>query len=177
MSARRVKIAPSILSADFSRLASEILAVEAAGVELLHVPYKSNPLAVNDLLGGQIDMMITDMATGLPQVKGGKARALGVSTAKRSPLEPNVPTISEAGLKGYDMGFWFAAYAPAGTPAAVVTRLNAILIEASKGPARPTTGSTNRGAIAGPMIVPSPNDDDSADSAATRPLRRVLEAR
>jgi len=90
---------------------------------------------VNDLLGGQIDMMITDMATGLPQVKGGKARALGVSTAKRSPLEPDVPTISEAALKGYDMGFWFAAYVPAGTPAAVVNRLNALLIEASKGPA------------------------------------------
>jgi tripartite-type tricarboxylate transporter receptor subunit TctC len=57
-------------------------------------------------------MMITDMATGLPQVKGGKVRALGVSTAKRSPLSPELPTISEAGLKGYEMSFWFAAYVP-----------------------------------------------------------------
>jgi len=99
------------------------------------VPYKSNPLAINDLLGGQIQMMITDMATGLPQVKGGKVRALGVSTQKRSPLAPEVPTISEAGLKDYDMGFWFAAYVPANTPPAIVSRLNALLIEASKGPA------------------------------------------
>ena len=66
-----------------------------AGVQLLHVPYKSNPLAVNDLLGGQIDMMITDMATGLPQVKGGKVRPLGVSTTKRSPLAPDSPRVHE----------------------------------------------------------------------------------
>ena len=90
------------------------------GIDLLHVPYKSNPLAINDLLGGQIDMMITDMATGLPQVKGGKVRALGVSTPKRSPLTPELPTISEAGVKGYDMSFWFAAYVPANTPPAIV---------------------------------------------------------
>ena len=117
-----------------SRVAGELFQ-QMAGVDLLHVPYKSNPLAINDLLGGQIQMMITDMATGLPQVKGGKVRALGVSTQKRSPLAPELPTISEAGVPGYDMGFWFAAYVPANTPAAVVARLNAILIEATKGPA------------------------------------------
>ncbi|HEY8245138.1 MAG: Bug family tripartite tricarboxylate transporter substrate binding protein [Vicinamibacteria bacterium] len=117
-----------------SRVAGELFQ-QMAGVDLLHVPYKSNPLAINDLLGGQIQMMITDMATGLPQVKGGKVRALGVSTQKRSPLAPEVPTINEAGVPGYDMGFWFAAYVPANTPAAVVARLNAILIEAAKGPA------------------------------------------
>ena len=117
-----------------SRIAGELFQ-QMAGIDLLHVPYKSNPLAINDLLGGQIQMMITDMATGLPQVKGGKVRALGVSTQKRSPLAPELPTISEAGVPGYDMGFWFAAYVPANTPAAVVARLNAILIEATKGPA------------------------------------------
>ena len=117
-----------------SRVAGELFQ-QMAGVDLLHVPYKSNPLAINDLLGGQIQMMITDMATGLPQVKGGKVRALGVSTQKRSPLAPEVPTINEAGVPGYDMGFWFAAYVPANTPAPVVARLNAILIEATKGPA------------------------------------------
>ena len=117
-----------------SRVAGEMFQ-QMAGVELLHVPYKSNPLAINDLLGGQISMMITDMATGLPQVKGGKVRALGVSTLKRSPLTPDVPTISEAGLKSYDMGFWFAAYVPANTPPAVVAKLHDLLVEASKGPA------------------------------------------
>ncbi|MCC6193446.1 MAG: tripartite tricarboxylate transporter substrate binding protein [Burkholderiales bacterium] len=117
-----------------SRVAGEMFQ-QLAGVELLHVPYKSNPLAINDLLGGQIDMMITDTATGLPQLKGGKVRALAVSTAKRSPLTPDLPTIAEAGVKGYDMGFWFAAYVPAHTPPAVVNKLHDILVEATKGPA------------------------------------------
>jgi len=115
-----------------SRVAGEMLQ-QMAGIELLHVPYKSNPLAINDLLGGQINMMITDMATGLPQVKGGKVRALAVSTTKRSPLVPEIPTIDEAGVKGYDMGFWFAAYVPANTPAAVVTKLHDVLVQATKG--------------------------------------------
>jgi tripartite-type tricarboxylate transporter receptor subunit TctC len=117
-----------------SRVAGELFQ-QMAGIELLHVPYKSNPLAINDLLGGQINMMITDMATGLPQVKGGKVRALGVSTAKRSPLAPELPTISEAGLNGYEMSFWFAAYVPAGTPPAVVAKLHDVLVEATKGTA------------------------------------------
>ena len=117
-----------------SRVAGEMFQ-QMAGVELLHVPYKSNPLAINDLLGGQINMMITDMATGLPQVKGGKVRPLAVSTLKRSPLTPDVPTIDESGVRGYDMGFWFAAYVPAHTPPAVVNKLHEILVAATKGPA------------------------------------------
>jgi tripartite-type tricarboxylate transporter receptor subunit TctC len=88
-----------------------------AGIQILHVPYKSNPLAINDLLGGQIDMMITDTATGLPQVQGGKVRALGVTDTK-----------------GYSMGYWFAAYVPARTPPAVVKRLNELMVAATKGP-------------------------------------------
>ena len=105
-------------------------------------PYKSNPLAINDLLGGQINMMITDMATGLPQVKGGKVRALGVTSPKRSPLAPEVPTINEAGLKGYEMRFWFAAYVPANTPQPVIDRLHALLTAAAKSPATQNFYST-----------------------------------
>ena len=120
-----------------SRMAGELLQ-QLAGIKLLHVPYKSNPLAVTDLLGGQIDMMITDTATGLPQVKAGKLRALGVSGAQRSPLAPEVPTIAEAGVKGYEMGYWFAAYAPAKTPPAVVKRLNELLVKAAKSEAAKT---------------------------------------
>jgi tripartite-type tricarboxylate transporter receptor subunit TctC len=112
-----------------SRIAGELLQ-QMAGIQLLHVPYKSNPLAITDLLGGQIHMMITDMATGMPQVKAGKLRALGVSSLKRSSLAPDVPTIAEAGVPGYEMGFWFAAYVPAGTPPAVVKRLNELLHKA-----------------------------------------------
>ncbi|MDH6594907.1 tripartite-type tricarboxylate transporter receptor subunit TctC [Variovorax sp. TBS-050B] len=114
-----------------SRMAGELLQ-QMADIRLLHVPYKSNTLAVTDLLGGQIHMMITDAATGLPQVKAGKLRALGVSGAARSPLAPEVPTIAEAGVKGYEMGYWFAAYAPAKTPPAVVKRLNELLVKAAK---------------------------------------------
>jgi tripartite-type tricarboxylate transporter receptor subunit TctC len=115
-----------------SRIAGELFQ-QMAGVQLLHVPYKSNPLAVTDLLGGQIDMMITDNATGLPQVKGGKVRALGMSSLKRSPLAPDVPTIDEAGVKGYEMSYWFAAYVPAKTPPAVVAKLHDLLVAATKG--------------------------------------------
>ena len=113
-----------------SRIAGELLQ-QMAGIDILHVPYKSNPLAITDLLGGQIDMMITDTATGLPQIKGGKLRALGVTASKRSPLAPDIPTISEAGVKGYEMGYWFAAYVPAKTPPAVVARLRELLVNAT----------------------------------------------
>ncbi|MBX3607365.1 MAG: tripartite tricarboxylate transporter substrate binding protein [Piscinibacter sp.] len=114
-----------------SRVAGEMLK-QLAGVDLLHVPYKSNPLAITDLLGGQIDLMITDTSTGVPQARAGKLRALGFSTQTRSPQLPDVPTIEEAGVKGYDMGYWFAAYAPAGTPAPVVAKLNELLVAAVK---------------------------------------------
>jgi tripartite-type tricarboxylate transporter receptor subunit TctC len=114
-----------------SRVAGEMLK-QLSGTNILHVPYKSNPQAITDLLGGQIDFMITDTATGVPQIKGGKLRALGVSTTKRNPLLPDVPTLDEAGVKGYDMGYWFAAYVPAGTPAPVVARLRELLVAGTK---------------------------------------------
>ena len=117
-----------------SRMAGEMLK-QLAGVDILHVPYKSNPLAITDLLGGQINLMITDVSTGVPQIKAGKLRALGYSTPKRSPQLPDVPTIAEAGVKGYDMGYWFAAYAPAHTPAPVVAKLNQLLRTAVGSPA------------------------------------------
>jgi tripartite-type tricarboxylate transporter receptor subunit TctC len=114
-----------------SRVAGEMFK-QLSNTDILHVPYKSNPNAITDLLGGQIDMMITDTATGLPQIKGGKLRALAVSTAHRIALLPDVPTIDEAGVKGYDMGYWFAAYVPAGTPAPIVARLRELLIAGTK---------------------------------------------
>lgn len=117
-----------------SRVAGEMLQ-QLAGVQLLHVPYKSNPQAITDLLGGQIDLMITDTATGLPQIRGGKLRGLAVSINKRMALLPELPTIAEAGVPGYDMGYWFAAYTPAGTPPAVVQRLQELLAKAVQSPA------------------------------------------
>jgi len=117
-----------------SRVAGEMFK-QLSHTDILHIPYKSNPNAITDLLGGQIDMMITDTATGVPQIKGGKLRALGVSTTKRIPLLPEMPTIDEAGVKGYDMGYWFAAYVPAATPAPVVAHLRELLVNAAKSPA------------------------------------------
>ncbi|MGH8623122.1 MAG: Bug family tripartite tricarboxylate transporter substrate binding protein, partial [Burkholderiales bacterium] len=114
-----------------SRVASELFQ-QMAGLKLVHVPYKSNPMAVTDLVGGHIDMMITDVVTGLPQVQAGKVRALGVSSPKRMPNVPELPTIAEAGVKGYELTFWFAAYAPAKTPPAVAARLRELFIGATK---------------------------------------------
>lgn len=112
-----------------SRVAGEMLK-QLANVDILHVPYKSNPLAITDLLGGQINLMITDVSTGVPQIKAGKLRALGYSTQKRSAQLPDVPTIAEAGVKGYDMGYWFAAYAPANVPTVVSAKLHQLLGQA-----------------------------------------------
>lgn len=113
-----------------SRVAGELFQ-QMADVKLLHVPYKSNPLVITDLLGGQIDMMMADMATGLPQVQAGKLRALGVTTSTPAALAPDVPTIDKAGVPGYEMGYWFGAYVPAKTPAAVVSRLHDLLAKAT----------------------------------------------
>lgn len=112
-----------------SRMAGEMLK-QLGGVDILHVPYKSNPLAITDLMGGQIDLMITDVSTGVPQIQAGKLKALGFSTEERNVMLPDVPTIAEAGVKGYSMGYWFAAYAPAGTPAEVTNKLTQLLGDA-----------------------------------------------
>ena len=109
-----------------ARVASELFQ-QMTQTQLTHVPYKANPPAIIDLVGGQIDMMIVDLTTSLPQVKAGKLKALGVSSPKRSPLVPTVPTIAEAGLPGYEMSYWNAVYAPAGTPAPVVQRINELM--------------------------------------------------
>ena len=99
------------------------------GVKMLHVPYKgSGPLTV-DLLGGQIDMSFDTITPVLSHIKAGKLRALAVTTIKRSPTLPDVPTLDESGLKGFDLGTWFGVLAPVATPKDVVTRLNQELRE------------------------------------------------
>jgi len=94
------------------------------GVKLLHVPYKGSGPLTTDLLGGQIDMSFDTITPVLPHVQSGKLRALAVTTAQRSKALPDVPTLAESGLKGFDMGTWFGVLAPAGTPQAVVDKLN-----------------------------------------------------
>ena len=112
-------------SASTSQLVSSEMLAGMAGVQMTNVPYKSGPAAMTDLIGGQVNMFTADFAVMLPQVKGGKVRGLAVTSAKRSPAIPELPTVNEAlGLKDYELIAYFAIFAPAGTPADIVAKLN-----------------------------------------------------
>ena len=102
----------------------------AANVDLTHVPYRGATQAALDVIGGQIPTMFTAVAVVSQQVKSGKLRALAVAGTKRSPLLPDVPTVAEAGVKGYEFSTWSPIIAPAGTPKAVIDRLNASVVKA-----------------------------------------------
>jgi len=109
-------------------LAGELLK-NMAKIDILHVPYKGVGQSISDLVGGQVDMMFTSPPNAVPHVKTGRLKALAVSTAQRSPLLPDVPTIAESGLKGFEIGTWFGLLAPAGTSADIVNRLNAATVK------------------------------------------------
>jgi tripartite-type tricarboxylate transporter receptor subunit TctC len=101
----------------------------SAGVDLQHIPYKGTGPALNDLLGGQVSMSFTDVLTALPYVKTGKLRALGVTTTERSQALPDVPTVAEQGVPGYDVSVFFGIVAPAGTPPDRIAKLNQAFVE------------------------------------------------
>lgn len=105
-------------------LAMEMFA-SMAGIEMTHVPYKGAVPATTDLVGGHVQLMFNGLATPLPHVRSGKLRALAMATGSRSDLLPDLPTVAEAGLPGYQYEQWAGLFAPAGTPAEIVTRLNA----------------------------------------------------
>lgn len=105
-------------------LAGELFRREA-GIDILHVPYKGTTQAMNDLMGGQLAMMFGAMPTLLPQVRAGKLRALAVTSAQRAPVAPDLPTLAEAGLKGFDVSSWYGVMAPAATPRELIARLQA----------------------------------------------------
>ena len=107
-----------------------VLFNEMTGTKLLHVPYKGTGPALNDLLGGQVDMTFTDILTAMPYIKTDKVKALGVATAKRSSAMPDIPTIAEQGVKGYDVSVFFGVVAPKGTPADRVKLLNQAFVQA-----------------------------------------------
>ena len=96
-----------------------------AGAELTHVPYKGSAPAIQDVIGGQVPMSFETVTVALPHIQSGKVRALAVTSAQRSPALPNTPTLQESGVAGFDVASWQALYAPAGTPLAIVQRLNA----------------------------------------------------
>ncbi len=95
-----------------------------AGVDIVHVPFKGSALSVNAMLAGEVQIMLNGTPNGVPLANSGKLRALAVAGARRSPLAPELPTIAESGLPGYEMSGWFGTVAPAGTPAAVIAALN-----------------------------------------------------
>ena len=103
------------------------------GAKVLHVPYKGGAPALNDLLGGQINAMFETSPTALPYVKDGKLRGLAITSAKRSPLLPNLPTVAESGVPGYESVTWIGLVAPAATPKPIIDRLNAELNKALAG--------------------------------------------
>jgi tripartite-type tricarboxylate transporter receptor subunit TctC len=103
-----------------------------AGVNMTHVPYKGGGPSVVALLGGEVTASFATMPSVLPHVKSGKLRGVAVTTSRRSPSAPNLPTVAESGLPGFDMGSWYGLMAPAGTPAAVVSHLNAETIKVLK---------------------------------------------
>jgi tripartite-type tricarboxylate transporter receptor subunit TctC len=105
-----------------------------AGVKITHVPYKGSAPAVTDLLGGHVSLMFDNMPSALPHVKANKIRALAVSTLKRSPVAPEIPTVAESGLPGFEVSVWFAVLAPAATPRPIVDRLNQVLVKALQSP-------------------------------------------
>jgi len=98
-----------------------------AGISMLHVPYKSTPPALEDIMGGRVSMMFADFTTAMPHVKAGTLRALAVTRIKRSSLFPELPTMDESGIKGFNLDAWAGLVAPAGTPPDVVAKLNAAL--------------------------------------------------
>jgi tripartite-type tricarboxylate transporter receptor subunit TctC len=105
-----------------------------AGVKLLHVPYRGTQPALNDVLAGQISIMMPDLTIALGQIRGGRLRAYGVTSAARSPAAPDVPTIAEAGLSGFEAVQWFGLAAPAGTPAQIVNKVHGAITKALEDP-------------------------------------------
>ena len=104
-------------------LTAEVFKMQA-GLDLVHIPYKGTPLAVADLLTGQVSMMFANALSVLPHVKSGRLRAIAVTSTRRSPAAPDLPTVEESGLPGFESGTWFALLAPAGTSREIIARLN-----------------------------------------------------
>ena len=121
-------------SAAANHLATEYFNMMAGGLKMVHIPYKGTGPAVTDLLSGQVQLTISVIASTLPHVQSGKLKALGVTGRKRSPAAPNIPTIDEAGLKGYDFNVWYGVQVPAKTPQAIITKLHDEVVRSVEDP-------------------------------------------
>lgn len=117
-----------------SHLTAELFKI-AAGIDILHVPYKGGGAATADLISGQVSMMLETIPNALPLARGGQMRALGVTTKERSANAPDIPTFAESGLPNFDVGAWTGLFVPAGTPQAIIDRLNAETVRIASDPA------------------------------------------
>jgi tripartite-type tricarboxylate transporter receptor subunit TctC len=131
-----------------SHLAGEMFK-RAAGIDIVHIPYRGGALAVTDLISGQVQMMIDVMPNAYPLAKDGRVRGIAVSTATRFPGAPEYPTIAESGLPGFEASAWDGIFAPAGTPAAIVAKLNGAIYQALTDPEL-VAALRARGAFAAP---------------------------
>lgn len=118
---------------NFQHLLAELFRAET-GIDILHVPYKGSAPALADAVAGQVDMVFDVIPSAAPLIESGKLRGLAVSTARRSAVLPDVPTMDEAGVKGFDASSWYGVVAPAGTPQAIVDRLSAVIAEMARSP-------------------------------------------
>jgi tripartite-type tricarboxylate transporter receptor subunit TctC len=112
-----------------THLTGELLKT-SAGIDIVHVPYKGNAAALLDLMAGRVQMMFSNMLTAMPHVRAGKLRAIGVSSARRSPQAPQLPTVAESGVPGFSSVPWYGALGPAGLPRAIVSKLNSEIARA-----------------------------------------------
>lgn len=117
-----------------SRVAGEMFKAQA-GVDMVNVTYRSNPLGITDVISGVAQVMFVDATTSAPHAREGRVRAIGVTSRERVPMMPDVPTVEEQGFPGYEMLSWNAVYAPAGTPAPIVARMNALINDIMARPA------------------------------------------
>ncbi len=143
-----------------SRVAGEMFKAQA-GIDMVNVTYRSNPLGITDLISGVTQVMFVDATTSAPHAREGRVRAIGVTSRQRVSLLPNVPTVEEQGFPGYEMLSWNAVYAPAGTPAPIVLRMNGLINEIM---ARPTINE--RLSANGMMLRPGTPDDLATFQAA-----------
>ncbi len=154
-----------------SRVAGEMFKAQA-GIDMVNVTYRSNPLGITDVIGGVAQVMFVDATTSAPHAREGRVRAIGVTSRQRVSLLPNVPTVEEQGFPGYEMLSWNAVYAPAGTPAPIVLRMNRLINDIM---ARPTI--KDRLTANGMVLRPgSPEDLATFQAAEIDKWKRLVSA-
>jgi tripartite-type tricarboxylate transporter receptor subunit TctC len=154
-----------------SRVAGEMFKAQA-GIDMVNVTYRSNPLGITDVISGVAQVMFVDATTSAPHARDGRVRAIGVTSRSRVPILPDIPTVEEQGFPGYEMLSWNAVYAPAGTPAPIVLRMNRLINEVMARPA-----AAERLAANGMVLRPgSPEDLATFQAAEIDKWKRLVAA-